>query len=440
MAGDYKLMATKVAHAGVVVVETVEEFIDVLQFFRFCPSLPYGGTAMVTESGAFKALTLDFCESIGLGLPPLSPETDAALRQALPPFIPPSNPLDITAQALIDPDLVRRSLIPILADDKYGCVVLGLILTDETISSYKFPPVVAAYNAIKPTKPVIFAGLDEGAVVPRHYIEELRALGIPFYPSPERALRAVARITRYAAQQERDKMGPPAISVPLNLPLTKGVMAEYQSKEVLKAVGIPVPAGALARTLEEAQAIAGQIGYPVVLKAQAAKLAHKSDVGGVILNLADADALASGWKRLQENIARALPELQLDGVLVEKMGERGAELIVGAQNDKGWGPVLLVGFGGVLAEALKDVRLLSPELSVEAVMDELYQLKSSALLRGFRGSPALDVRAAAEIVCRLGALMRSVPTMREVDINPVIVYPQGQGAVALDALIVTEKS
>jgi acyl-CoA synthetase (NDP forming) len=215
-------------------------------------------------------------------------------------------------------------------------------------------------------------------------------------------------------------------------------MAEYKSKEVLAAAGIPVPAGALARTLDEARAIAEKIGYPVVLKAQAAKLAHKSDVGGVILNLSDADTLASGWKRLEENIARALPDLALDGVLVEKMGQRGAELIVGAQNDKQWGPVLLVGFGGVLAEALKDVRLLVPELSVDAVVEELYQLKSAALLRGFRGSPVLDVKAAAEIVCRLGALMRTTPSIKEVDINPVVVYPQGQGAVALDALIVTQ--
>lgn len=439
MAGNFKVMATKVAHAGVVLVDTIEEFIDVLQFVSFCPSLPRGGTAMATESGAFKALTLDFCETIGLDMPPLSPETEAALRQALPPFIPPSNPLDITAQALIDPDLVRRSLIPMLADDKYGCVILGLILTDATISSYKVPPVIAAYNAIKPTKPVVYAGLDEGAAIPRHYVEELRALGIPFYPSPERALRAVARLTKYAAQQDRDQAPPPAIRIPSSLPLTSGVMAEYQSKEVLKAVGIPVPAGALARSLDEAQSIAARIGFPVVLKAQAAKLAHKSDVGGVILNLTDADALASGWKRLQDNIARALPDLKLDGVLVEKMGQRGAELIVGAQNDKNWGPVLLVGFGGVLAEALKDVRLLPPELSVDAVVDELYRLKSAALLRGFRGSPTLDVRAAAEIVCSLGALMRSTPAIQEVDINPVIVYPQGQGAVALDALIVTDQ-
>jgi acyl-CoA synthetase (NDP forming) len=156
-----------------------------------------------------------------------------------------------------------------------------------------------------------------------------------------------------------------------------------------------------------------------------------------VLNLKDADAVESGWAQMHNDVARAMPGLALDGVLVEQMGKSGVELIAGARNDRDWGPVLLVGFGGVLAEALQDVRLLPLDLSVEAIVEELYQLKSAALLRGFRGSGALDVKAAAEIVFKLGTLMRSAKSIVEVDINPVIVYPQGQGAVALDALIVT---
>jgi acyl-CoA synthetase (NDP forming) len=439
MAGDYNLMCTKVEHAGVVIVETIEELIDVLQLLIRCASLPRGGAAVLTESGAFKALALDLCESIGFDLPPLSPVTYSGLRQALPEFIPPSNPLDVTAQGLVDPDLYGRTLRVLLADERYGSVMLGLILTDEAISALKFPSVIDAIKVIRPTKPVIFAGLDEGAQVPRAYVDELRALGAPFFPSPERALRALGRLTKFAAKQERNQESSFEIAIPPMLPVMSGVMPEYKSKEVLAVAGIPVPAGALVQTLGEAQEVARRVGFPVVLKAQAAKLAHKSDIGGVILNLADPNALASGWKRLQDNIAHAQPELTLDGVLVEKMGQRGAELIVGAQNHKDWGPVLLVGFGGVLAEALKDVRLLVPELSIEAIIDELYELKGAAILRGFRGSPALDVQAAAQIVCRLGALMRATPAIKEVDINPVAVYPQGEGAVALDALIVMQK-
>ena len=189
--------------------------------------------------------------------------------------------------------------------------------------------------------------------------------------------------------------------------------------------------------MDEAQEIAARIGFRVVLKAQSAKLSHKSDAGGVVLNLKDIEAVAVAWQTMHADIARVAPGLVLDGVLVEQMGVCGVELIIGARNDKDWGPVLLMGFGGVLAEVLQDVRLLPPDFSVKAIMEELQQLKSAALLCGFRGSPALDVQAAAEIVSKLGTLMLSADSIVEVDINPVVVYPAGKGAVALDALIVT---
>ena len=435
MAGDYDLMRTKVAHAGVVVVDTLEELIDVSQILIRCSSVPQGGVAVLTESGAFKALTLDFCERVGLAIPPLSNATAGKLGQLLPDFIPPTNPLDITAQGLVDPDLYRRTLPVILNDEQYGCLVLGIILTDESTSGLKFPPILDALQTVRPDKPVIFAALDEGAQVEPKNIDGLRALGVPFFPSPERAFRALVRLTQSAGKRGRQEY--PALLESVDLTLPAGILPEYKSKEVLRAAGIPTPEGTLARTPEQAQSIASQIGFPVVLKAQSADLCHKSDAGGVVLSLADPDALAAGWERLHQDIARWLPDRTLDGVLVEQMAKKGAELIIGARNDPEWGPAVLVGFGGVLAEALQDVRLLPADLNVDAIMGELYQLKGAALLRGFRGGPPLDVKAAADIVRRVGNLLRSAPAIQEIDINPVVVYPEGQGAVALDALIVT---
>ena len=439
MAGDYQVMRTKVSHAGVVVVDTLEELLDVSEILVRCPSLPSGGAAVFTESGAFKALTLDFCDALGLPVPTLNEATAAALRGVMPDFIPPSNPLDLTAQALVDPGLYSRTLPIILNDDRYGSLVLGIILTDEATSGLKFPPIIDTMRRLKPSKPVVFAGLDEGARVSPEHVRELRALGVPFFPSPERVYRALARLTAFAEQQaihevNGRELGLEAGELPLCPP---GVIPEYRSKVILNSFGIRVPQGGLARSVEDARTIAASIGYPVVLKAQSALLPHKSDAGGVALNLSTPEAVAIAWERMHQDIAGARPGLVLDGILIEKMSDRGAELIIGAQNDPEWGPVLLVGFGGVLAEALHDMRLLPPDLSVEAIENELLRLKSAALLRGFRGSPALDVRAAAEIVRRLGSLMLAAPQIREVDINPVVVYPQGHGAVALDALIVT---
>jgi acyl-CoA synthetase (NDP forming) len=435
MAGDYQVMRTKVERAGVVLVDSLEELGDVLDVALHCGAIPAGGTAVLTESGAFKALTLDLCEALDLPLPAMEAATAERMRAAIPDFIPVSNPMDLTAQALVDPDLYRRTLAPLLDDPAFGSVILGIIQTDETTARLKFEPIIAAIEALAPAKPVIFAGLDEGADVPPAYLHALRAAGVPYFPSPDRAFRAVAQLARLAG---RDFSAASAAPVAIDLPAAGGVIPEYRAKQLLAPHGIGFPAGRFAETLEEAQAIADEIGYPVVIKAQAAALSHKSDAGGVILGLGDADALAAGWDRLASNIATHVPGLVLDGVLVEAMGARGTELIVGARNDAEWGPVILVGFGGVQAEILQDVRLLPADLTRDAIVAELRRLKSGAILDGYRGSAALDVGAAADLVMALGRVLAGTPAIREIDLNPVIVYPAGKGVVALDALILAD--
>lgn len=441
MAGDYQVMRTKVAHEGVVAVERLETLIDVADIMMRSHILPSGGTVVMVESGAFKALTLDLCEAVNLDLPPMVGATASRLKETLPDFIPATNPLDMTAQALVDPTLYDRTLQVLVEDPSWGSIVMGIILSDQATCRLKLPPIIETIARLKPQKPVIFAALDEGADIPMAYKDAFRKLGVPFFDTTERALQAVAVLSsasqasasRASASRAGAEASPHTASSAMALP--SGVIPEYRSKDVLKALGIAIPLGAMATTLEEAQAAALRIGFPVVLKAQSPDLSHKSDVGGVVLGLSDAQTLSDGWARLHGSIAAARPGLVLDGVLVEKMGARGVELIVGAKNDPEWGPVLLVGFGGVLAEALHDVRLLAPDLSESAIEDELYRLKTGVLLKGYRGSPPLDVKAAAAIVAKLGAFMLDNPSVAEVDVNPVILYPEGQGAIALDALI-----
>ncbi len=437
MAGDYAVMRTLVERQGVLLAENLEELGDLLEIALRCTTMPAGGAAVLTESGAFKALTLDLCEQVGLALPTLTDDNAPLLRAAMPAFVPVSNPADLTAQALVDPDLYRRTLSALLQDDRFGSVVFGVIQTDATTSNIKFPSIIAAVQDLKPSKPVIFAGLDEGAAVPPQYIAQLRALGVPYFSSPDRALRAVAR---FSALATRDLMVSHASPTPLAERPPIGVVAEYRAKQLLAPLGISFPSGRFVTSLEDAQAAAKQIGFPVVLKAQSADLSHKSDAGGVVLGLNDATQLAEGWARLHANIAKHRPGLTLDGVLLETMGKRGVELIVGARNDPEWGPVILAGFGGVQAEILQDVRLLPADLTIDGIVRELHMLKSGALLRGFRGSPALDVAAVAELIARIGRLLLAEPTIREIDLNPVIAYPQGEGAVALDALMLVEAS
>jgi len=415
------------------VAETLEELGDITEIAARCGALPAGGTAVLGESGAFKALTLDLCEELDLPLAALDDANAPELRAALPDFVPVSNPLDLTAQGLIDPDMYYRVLSALFGDDRVGTIVAGIIQTNPATIGIKLPPVMRAMQELNPSKPVIYAGLDEGAVVPDALIEALRARGVPCFPTTERAFRAVKRLNAYSV---RDFAASDA--APLKVPALageRGVVPEYRAKALLGPLGIPFPKGRFAASVEEAIAAAEAIGGPVVMKAQAAALSHKSDAGGVALNLVGADAIRAAWDRMFADVARYDASIILDGVLIEAMGARGLELIVGAKNDPQWGPVILAGFGGVTAEILQDVRLLSPDLTVEGIVAELGKLRQAALLHGYRGAPALDVDAAARLIATVGQLLLGEPSIQELDLNPVVLYPKGQGCVALDALM-----
>lgn len=436
LAGDYVLMRAKVEAEGVVTVDTLEELGDVLEIALRTRGLSRPGAAVMTESGAFKALTLDLCEQLGLALPSLDDANAPALRAAIPDFVPVSNPLDLTAQGLVDPDIYRRTLLALAADERFGAIVLDIIQTDPATCDRKFPAILAALRELNSAPLIVCAGLDEGAPVPAHYIETLRALGVPYFPSPDRAVRAIARLTAAAAAAAFESMEPVAHAAGA---LPAGVIPEYRAKAYLGELGIPFPAGAFVHTLEEALRAAESLGYPVALKAQSAALSHKSDAGGVVLDLEGPAPLLSGWRKLHADLARHLPDLTLEGVLVEKMARPGLELIIGGRNDRNWGAVVLAGIGGVQAELLNDVRLILPGQSRESIIEALRRLKCGALLEGYRGSPALDLTALAELIDQVGRVLCNDPAIREIDLNPVVAYPQGQGVAALDALMVVQQ-
>ena len=436
MAGDYKLMRAKIGREGVIFAETLEELGDIAEILVRCPPLARPELAVMGESGAFKALTLDLAEELGIPLTALDDANAPALRAALPPFVPVSNPLDITAQGLSQPDIYTRTLGALIDDDRVGAVVAGIIQSDPVTAQIKVPAILAALEGRALAKPLLFAGLDEGADMPAAYVAALRAKDVPWFPSTERAFRALARIGGLAAR-EPGGSAPASLSVP-GLAGISGVVPEYRAKALLAPLGMAFPEGRFAASADEAVAAAEAIGFPVAMKAQAAALGHKSDAGGVLLNLADSDAVRAAWGQIHANVAVYSSAIMLDGVLIEKMGARGIEMIVGARNDPEWGAVVLAGFGGVTAEILQDVRLITPDLDEKAVIAELMQLRSAALLSGYRGSPPLDVPALARLIVTVSRIMAAEPGLIELDLNPVIIHPVGQGAIALDALMLVE--
>ena len=195
-----------------------------------------------------------------------------------------------------------------------------------------------------------------------------------------------------------------------------------------------MPAGDLARTVDEAAAVAKHIGYPVVLKAQAAALSHKTEAGGVMLNLADEATLRAAWDTMMKSVKRAAPDVTLDGALVEKMSQKGIELMVGAKRDPAGAPAT-VGLGGIWVEK---ATCIAAGGSVEDQVAKRCASCVGQVLAGVRGAPPADTDAVVKVVMAIGRVMQTMPEVIEVDVNPLMVHAKGQGVTALDALIVTE--
>jgi acyl-CoA synthetase (NDP forming) len=429
LAGDYAVMSALLRHAGVVVVETLEELVDTAEMLaRFKP--PTKGPAIITNSGAVKGFALDFCDRIGLDVPRLEAATLAALKAALPAFASLDNPLDVTAQVLRDLSIWTHSAEALLADPGIGSLCVPMVPGSEKLAMDKVTALLP--TILKFGKPAVIAALGDEYPVPPQFTAAFRDNGIPVLRSPERAMRALAHATAYGQNLARGRGTAPSIAAPA-LP-RRSTLPEYEAKLYLAGLGIAVPRGALARDLGEAKAIAAKLGYPVALKAQAADLAHKSDAGGVALNIGDDAALEAAWARVNESIAAKHTGLTLDGMLIEEMAPRGVELIVGARRDPQWGPVVMAGLGGIWTEALDDVRLMPADLPRDDIIAELGALKGAALLRGLRGSKPVDLAAIADTVAAVGALIRARGEIAEIDINPLVAYPDR--VLALDALIV----
>ena len=393
----------------------------------------------MTGSGAMKNIALDFAYDLGLDLPELTTATVNQLTAMLPAYAVAENPLDYTTIGIRQPGLIGELLLTMLDDERIGNIVLAIPVGPTMAQRDKAEHIIPTIG--KATKPAVLVLTGDSSFVEPFFLEAIQQSGVPLFRSADRALRAMRRVAQYGEALQRATRAQTTTTQAIPLPGAvppNGIFAEYQGKAWLAKAGLAVPQGALAQTVEQALSVARRIGFPVVLKAQASELPHKSDVGGVLVGLADEAALRSGWDQLFANVKRHRPELVLDGALVEAMGPRGLELVVGAKRDLDWGPIVLVGLGGIWIEALKDVRLIPADMSEEDIAVELTRLKAAVVLQGIRGAAAVDVKAIARVVAQVGAQMRANPSITEIDINPLLAYPLGSAipVLALDALVV----
>jgi acetyltransferase len=278
------------------------------------------------------------------------------------------------------------------------------------------------------------------AVLPGRH--ELVAHGLPDYPYPERAVAALKAMHDYARWRER----PPRVVArfPVNrrrvqrilkhqLRTGRKEMGEVAGKEVLRSYGFSIPEGSVARTPEEAVEIAGRLGYPVAMKIYSPDIIHKSDLGGVRVNLDGAEAVRDAFDLMMMRIQRRMPEATLHGAYVERMAPRGREVIMGMTRDPQFGPMLMFGLGGIFVEVMKDVTFHLAPITAEEATQMLRATRSYALLEGVRGEAGVDLDAIAEGIQRMSQLVTDFPEIVELDINPYIVGPPGRDAFVADA-------
>jgi acetate---CoA ligase (ADP-forming) len=428
LVSDFATVRTQVEDAGSIVVVTMDETMDLVAILQRFPVPPDKGPGILTASGAYVALTNDLAEEIGLELPELEPRTLKTIKETLPSYGNFGNPLDTTAG--FSPEMLPIVTKALIDDPNVGMLFISFpIRTAVTVKGFNEgmahsskPKVMVALGDTWPLADDVKAAVKESPAV--------------FSRSSDRMLRAIAQYTRYGRSLGRPRATLASLPIPVLPKLGRGSQPEWLGKKLIAAAGIRIPDGALARTAGEAVTLANQIGYPVVLKAQAAALPHKTEVGGVALNLTNEAAVRAAWDTVMHDVRRAAPNTKLDGALIEKMSPRGIELMVGAKRDPGWGTVLLLGLGGIWVEALGDVQVLPATAEKMQIIEALGKLRAAKLLIGIRGAPPADLTAVAEVVLAISGLMQSVPEISEIDINPLTVHAKGQGATALDALIV----
>jgi acyl-CoA synthetase (NDP forming) len=432
LAGDYAVMQTVLRHAGVVQVETMDELIDTTTLLARWPEGATKGAAIVSNSGAVRGIALDFCKGTGLDIPTLSTETGAALRPILPTYVPVDNPLDLATAGMGRGDIYGETARIMMTDANIGCAILPMVPGTPALQMAKANSLVPLVQ--EETRPIAFVIMGDEVRLTPEFTKLIATTRVPFFRSPDRAMRAMAHVYHYGRRLQRlNAAVAPSVSAP---PLPgHGSIPEHRAKEFLRAAGVAVPQAALAPNIIQARAIAARLGYPVALKIQSPDIPHKSDVGGVALGILTPDALDTAWEQMETRIAAACPNAKIDGILIERMASPGFEMILGARRDPDWGPIVMVGLGGIWTEVLEDVRLFPAGLSAEAVAEEIALLKGAKILAGIRGAPPLDVAALAETAAKLGALMLAHPQLDEIEINPLIVRPRGAGVLALDALM-----
>jgi acyl-CoA synthetase (NDP forming) len=432
LAGADEIFDAMFRQYGVYRASTMEEFFDIGYAAALVEPLPADNrVGIITVSGGVGVLMADTAAARGLDVA----AAPAALQQkirAMVPFAATRNPIDVTGQIVFDMGILERAIELTLAEGAYRSLVCFVGSVGR--SPVNGPRFMAAFARLRKAYPDTI--LSVACLNTPQFRAALDAAGCLLFDEPTHAIRAAAALAQFRRAFDQAPAAAPALPAPLRLP--PGPCDEAAALGILAEAGIPVMPHRRARSAAEAAAAAEALGLPGALKILSPDITHKSDVGGVALNLATPEAVRRAFEEVTECVRNATPDARLAGCLVAPMITGGVETILGAQWDPVFGPVIMLGLGGVFVEALKDVTFrLAPFDEAEA-MRMIQELRALPVLKGLRGRPPADLAALARALSQLSLFAAAQgPSLKSLDINPFLVLPEGKGALALDAVVLT---
>jgi acetyl coenzyme A synthetase (ADP forming)-like protein len=439
LAGSEQAYGAAFKQAGIVRANSMEEMFDFSLAFGYQPLLPGDRIAVITNAGGPGILATDAIERYGLKLARLEDETKRVLTEFLPAAASAANPVDVLGDAMAD--RYEFALDKISKDPNVDGMLI--ILTPQSMTEIKGTAEAIANLADKIDRPILTSFMGEARS--NEGIDVLTKRGIPNYPFPERAAAAFKAMSIYREAKalplpkiEKFEVDKKAVQAVFDKARAEDrvTIGDFEARDILTAYGFSIPHAELADTADKAVEIANQVGYPVVLKIASPDILHKTDVGGVKVGVSNAQEVRDAFDLIVYRAQRYVPNARIWGCVVQQMVPQGLEVLVGMNRDPQFGPLVTFALGGIYVEILKDATFRIAPFSREEAGQMLGELRARALLDGVRGKPPVDKESIIDTLLRIGQLVTDFPEIVELDINPLIVFEQGQGAVPIDMRLV----
>jgi len=425
------------AQARILRVDTINELFAKGAALAYQPPPKGRRVGILTNAGGIGIMATDACVRNGLQIAKLADNTRTELKKHLPVTASTANPVDVIGDA--DSTRYRVALELLLADENVDALIP--IWAPTLMAESRDIATITADIGQKSDKPIL--ACIQSMMNPMEIRRQLMRDHIPHYQFPENAARALAAMVEFAEWSHRPQgevknftdVKPELVKEIIERVRTRPTrfVSEPEGHEILRAYGLPVPASRLTKSLDEALATAKEIGYPVVLKIVSPDVLHKTDFGGVRINITDEARLKAEHAGLLAGVKAKKPDADIWGVLVQKMAPKGTETILGMNRDPSFGPILMFGLGGILVEVLKDVTFRIAPLNDISTDSMVNGIKAVKILQGYRGEAPRDVAKIKECLQRLSQLVIDFKEISELDMNPLLVYEEGKGALVLDA-------